>query len=224
MMRTYYIFLGIASIVSLVTGFLLSSYLFCDCKVEEGISLKDVGGVDDERVGDCDLYIDVSGAVMEPGVVCLDDGAIVHDAVEKAQGFNPSAYAFRYVSQKINLARILENEEKIYIPFRSDVVCSLIEDEGIDYIDKVMDEVDISKDVTVEKKEEVRDEAEIFEDEDCININTATKEKITELSGIGASRAADIIEGRPYSTKEDIKEVPGIGDVTFENIKDFICL
>ncbi len=59
-----------------------------------------------------------------------------------------------------------------------------------------------------------------------ININTATKEKIIRLPGIGPSLADALIEYRTangaFKDKEGIKSVRGIGPAKFERIKDYI--
>lgn len=233
MQKTYYIFLALSCLVCLGIGFFVRGLLLPESAKEASLSLKDVKGEGNSKEGTknaCDFFIDVSGAVMNPGVVCLNEGAIVNDAIVKAEGFNPSAYAFKYVAQRINLARILENEEKIYIPFRDDVVCKLIEDEQVVSVGKVMKSLqgglEISKEIGAGKEEDLvgKVPAPTPEDSDCININSASKEKIMELKGIGEAKAGDILEGRPYSKLEDLKNVKGIGEKTFENLEPFICL
>ncbi len=57
-----------------------------------------------------------------------------------------------------------------------------------------------------------------------VDINTATKEELQELPGIGPVKAQAIIEGRPYSKIEDIKKVRGIKEGTFKQIKDLITV
>jgi len=59
----------------------------------------------------------------------------------------------------------------------------------------------------------------------AININTATKEELMTLKGVGEATAENIIEYRKankFKTIEDIKNVKGIGDKKFEAIKDDI--
>ena len=61
-----------------------------------------------------------------------------------------------------------------------------------------------------------------------VNINTADKEKLTSLKGIGESKAEAIISYReangPFSDITELMNVDGIGQKTFENIKDMICV
>jgi competence protein ComEA len=61
-----------------------------------------------------------------------------------------------------------------------------------------------------------------------ININTASAEELTQLKGIGPSHAAKIVEYRekngPFKLPEDVMQVPGIGQKTFENNKGMILV
>ena len=72
------------------------------------------------------------------------------------------------------------------------------------------------------------EEREELEKPRIININTADKDELTSLDGIGETIAERIIEYRDangsFGSTEDIKNVKGIGDKTFENIKDFITV
>ena len=79
-----------------------------------------------------------------------------------------------------------------------------------------------SKDTVNEEKD-----AEI-KNSGLININTASSEELQRLNGIGPALAGRIIDYRQtygrFVTIEEIKEVKGIGDKTFEKIKDMICV
>ena len=61
-----------------------------------------------------------------------------------------------------------------------------------------------------------------------VSINTASKEELMTLSGIGEAKAGAIIEYREkngnFASIEDIKNVSGIGDAIFEKIKDNITI
>ena len=66
------------------------------------------------------------------------------------------------------------------------------------------------------------------EDLPGININTASADELTQLKGVGAKKAAVIIEYRetngPFKLPEDLLKVPGIGPKTFEANKDRIAV
>jgi len=57
-----------------------------------------------------------------------------------------------------------------------------------------------------------------------INLNTATKEELEILPGIGPVRAQAIIDGRPYSTPEDVMKVNGIKEGIYNEIKDQVIV
>ena len=57
-----------------------------------------------------------------------------------------------------------------------------------------------------------------------INVNTATRAEIEELPLIGPAKAQAIIDHRPFKKIEDLKEVKGIGDVTFDRIKENVSI
>jgi competence protein ComEA len=57
-----------------------------------------------------------------------------------------------------------------------------------------------------------------------VNINTAGKDMLEALPGIGPAKAQDIIDGRPYKTPEDIMKVKGIKEGTFAKIKNLITV
>lgn len=59
---------------------------------------------------------------------------------------------------------------------------------------------------------------------DCINLNTATLEELDSLDGIGTATAQRIIDARPFSEVEDLKQVSGIGDSKYEKIRDKVCI
>ncbi len=139
----------------------------------------------------------ITGCVENEGIVTLNEGARIADAIKKAGGLTIDANM-----KNVNLAYKLKDGQKIYIP-------SNIEEEAT---------------VVTEKGEGiVQDEKE---DGGKVNINIASQTELETLSGIGPSMAIKIIEYREkngdFSSIEEIKNVPGIGDAKYDNIKDEI--
>ncbi len=61
-------------------------------------------------------------------------------------------------------------------------------------------------------------------EESCISVNIGTLDQLDSLPGIGPSMAQKIIEGRPYKSITDLKNISGIGNSTYEKIFDKLCL
>lgn len=80
--------------------------------------------------------------------------------------------------------------------------------------------------IYVPTKEEMLQRQQEQDNQQGINLNTATKEQLTSLSGIGEARAEDIIAYREkaggFSSVEDLMKVPGIKEGVFQKIKDQI--
>ena len=57
-----------------------------------------------------------------------------------------------------------------------------------------------------------------------ININTAAKAELRTLPQIGAATADRIVAGRPFSSIEDLKQVPGINETLFAKLADSVCV
>lgn len=55
-----------------------------------------------------------------------------------------------------------------------------------------------------------------------VNVNSASATELQSLPGIGPALARDIIEARPYQSPEDLKNVKGIGEKTFEKLRPLV--
>ena len=169
------------------------------------------------------IIVHVSGAVNKEGIVELEENSRISDAIDKAEGLKENAD-----TKNINLAFKLEDGMKIYIPTIGESR-EQNEQNGQSQNETLMDET--SKYVTsssgVVQEEQTNGQSEQKKNEK-ININTATQTQLETLPGIGPSTSLKIVNYREENGKfkniEDIKEVSGIGDVKYENIKDLICV
>lgn len=158
----------------------------------------------------CSISVDIAGAVKKPGVYCFKEGSKLVDVVKRASGFT-NDLAYKYVAMKINLSSLITDHQKIYIPFEEDVYCEI---KNLQYID-----TQVSNTQQAGNSNNTSDSTQT-----CININTATKEQLISLNGIGESTAQKIIDARPYTKIEDILNVSGIGESTYEKFKEDICV
>jgi competence protein ComEA len=145
------------------------------------------------------LCVYVSGAVARPDVYELSPDSIVKDAIEAAGGPTGEADLNR-----INLARRVHDEEQIYVPQKGEESPPVSPSSGSSL------------------------PSSSSQGDGQVNINTATVEELDTLPGVGPSIAQRIIDYRttngPFQSIEDIKNVSGIGDATFEKLKDKITV
>lgn len=196
---------------------------------------------DHSSIASEEICVDVAGAVMAPGVYCLDKDSMVINALLKAGDINYKAYAFQYVSKYINYARKIRPNEKIYIPFAEEYSCTakkfqFAEDIPKDddlvstiYIDGSGREISSTGEVisSVADRSDSNsssNDGETDQGISCININSASIDELDSLPGIGQSTAQKIIDARPFSSVEGLLDVSGIGDSKYESIKDLVCI
>lgn len=143
-------------------------------------------------------WVYVCGEVAVPGVYELAEGSRIMDAIESAGGFTEKA-----AREYWNLAQKIEDGMKIVVFSQEEAV---------------------TDPYGIQKEESAAGKAE----DDRINLNHAAIEDLQELPGIGAAKAADIIEYRTvhgaFSAIEDIMNVSGIKESIFEKIKDRIVV
>lgn len=153
------------------------------------------------------IIIDISGAVENPGIYELEEGTRLNDAIEAAGGLTEDVNS-DYVAKNVNKARVLNDEEKIYIPFKDD-------------------DLSIVEKITSDDSAKSNNSKNTNANSGKININTASKEELITLNGIGdafAQRIIDYRESKKFTKIEEIKNVKGVGEKTFEKIKDKITV
>ena len=141
------------------------------------------------------ISVDVSGAVVKPGVYQLKDGSRIEEAVVLAGGFSETANK-EYISKYLNLAQKLSDGSKVYIPTEGE---SATTGGG----------QGIVAGVNVQVK---------------VNINTASQAEIEALPGIGPVTASKIISGRPYQNTDELLSKKVVSKAVFEKIKDSVVL
>ena len=172
-----------------------------------------------EEYSDSTIIVHVEGAVNKPGVYELRINSRIADAIEKAEGVTQEA-----VTNEINLAYKLEDGMKIHIPTAQEYEEQKKQKEesnGTDDIQYITTNSGLN-----DESDKNSNNSNIVEKNSKVNINTATQTELETLPGIGPSTSAKIIEFREKNGKfksiEDLKNVSGIGDVKFDNIKDKI--
>jgi competence protein ComEA len=152
-----------------------------------------------------EIYVDVCGAVVNPGVYCLEGDSRVFQAIDAAGGYLPQA-----AQGVINRARTLEDGQMIYVPTQEEV-----ENGSVPAV--AVEETGESTSGDVGAAADSR-----------INLNTADETTLTSLNGIGEAKARAIIAYReangPFGAIEDIMNVEGIKEGTFSKIKDEITV
>lgn len=178
------------------------------------------------------FYVDVKGAVKKPGVYEFSDGDKVIDAIKKAGGLTKNG-----VTSNINLSQKLKSEMVVYIFTKSELTTKSINTSNNNVITTTMPckcetiEVNncINKEDTTIKEDYNKDKIDKnSETNSKININIASTEELTKLSGVGLAKAEAIVSYRNtngyFKTIEDIKNVSGLGDALFDKIKDNITV
>lgn len=148
------------------------------------------------------FFVYVCGAVQNPGVYELAEGSRIFEAISLAGGFCEDA-----CEDYINQAQEITDAMKIYIPTTAQVE---------------------SGEFPMEEAGRAQAQYEAAEEPPLVNINTADKETLLTLTGIGESRAEAIIAYREnnggFAAIEDIMKVSGIKEGAFMKIKDKICV
>lgn len=163
---------------------------------EIGDEVSGLSGQDEEE--NLIMMVDVKGAVKNPGVYLVTAGERVVDVLAKAGGLTEDAD-----DAKINLSQKVIDEMVIFVPRKGEELDSIVSFPAIAGGGSANDD----------RK---------------ININTADREELQALPGIGPAKADAIIEYResngPFQKIEDIMNVSGIGEKSFEKLQERITV
>ena len=148
------------------------------------------------------IMVDVKGQIKQPGVYQVSTGDRVIDVISRAGGLTEQAD-----QTKVNFAAHVVDEMVVYVPAKGEETAAA-----------VVGSIDGNSTVI----------ASTSEGQAKININKADENELQNLPGIGPSKAAAILEYRntngPFKVVEDLKNISGIGDKTYEKLKDLIVV
>lgn len=239
-----------------ITGFIFSYYFYSNKNVQdinnETLAISNIEEEQTKEIEKTNYYVEVKGAVVNPGVYQVASDNIINDIITLAGGFTKNAY-----TNNINLSHRVSNELVIYVYTKTEyqsmkkesevvntktevcncdtyVIDSCVESSVsiIESTNTSLDENTTTNDntnvIVPSTSESVNINAASDTKNNLININTANVSLLTTLSGIGEAKANEIIKYREengsFKTIEEIKNVSGIGDKAYEKIKDYITV
>ena len=218
------IVIGIIIVVLIIVGICYWSADKIRANTKEESHIVEEVNNNDEVVGENNIKVNIKGAVSNPGVYEIKPSSRVIDVIEISGGLLKSAD-----TSILNLSKKLSDEDVIIV-YTKDEVKSIKEgNKVIEYIEKECNCPYIQNNACIESNKTIdNNEFSVSNKDGKVSINTATLEELQTLSGIGSSKAEDIIEYRTKNGKfnkiEDILNVKGIGEALFEKIKDNITV
>ena len=156
------------------------------------------------------LYVDIKGAIKHPGVYKIASNERVSTVIQRAGGLLEQADI-----QRVNLAQKLADQAVIYIPRVGEETVG----ECVTFIEQP------SATTTTAPTSGATSTSTA---EGKVNLNTASKDDLTKLTGIGPKKAEQILAYRQehgaFKSIDEIKQVSGIGEKTFTSIKDQLTI
>lgn len=157
------------------------------------------------------IYVHVTGAVCSPGVYALSEGARVYEAIEAAGGMLDCAE-----SDCVNQAKVVSDGQMIKILTKEEYAAQKASGQETDF-----EQMDVTLQSDFSEADDKRTDARI-------NLNEADENALKSLPGIGDARAKQIISYRdehgPFHSIDEIKNISGIKNGLFEQIKELITV
>lgn len=160
------------------------------------------------------VFVEIKGEVITPGTYEVNSNKRVIDIIKLADGLTENAD-----TRVNNLSKKVMDEMVIIIYSKDEIANFLAVKEEEETLSNQCNQDSLTNNNACLEVENV-------DNNSLVSINTATKEELTTLPGIGESKADAIInyrnENGPFETIEDIKKVTGIGDSIYDQIKNLI--
>lgn len=164
------------------------------------------------------FYVHICGEVRNPGVYEMEMGSRIFQAVELAGGFTEEAD-----KDCLNMALEIKDGMKITVPSRQEM-----EEARVTALGQWIEMPEDSCPGTGNPGSTGADGDDLAGSSQKVNLNTASKEELMTLRGIGEARAEDIIRYRQeqgsFQAVEEIMNVSGIKEAAFQKIKDSITV
>lgn len=155
------------------------------------------------------VVCDISGAVKEEGVYTLKSGSRLQDLIDAAGGLTSRAQI-----KAINRSLLLQDQDKVYIPYKGEKTAAA-------------PTAGMASNAAASSSSSSPGPAAL-DAAGKVNLNTATAADLQKLNGIGEKKAEQIIAYREqkggFKSIDELKEVSGIGDKTFDVLKDQITV
>lgn len=186
------------------------------------------GPLQEETAGSGILYVHVCGAVEAPGVYELPAGSRVYEAVQAAGGFSAGAER-----DYVNQAQILTDGVKLVIPTVEEAAMArgAVADGKEPDLNAAEEKSETAVQIGIVGSVDAANQSAAKNGKQTggrININTATKQELCAIPGVGETRAAAIVSYREshggFTKPEDIMKVNGIKEGMYEKIKDSISV
>lgn len=211
-------------VLIIITSIIYEKFIKNKNNIEKAdLNIENITEIEDKRIENKTeekeekILVYVAGMVNKEGVYELSEGKRIKDAIDLAGGLQNDAEI-----DEINLAEILEDGMKIYIPNKKESLKSQNESSKGNELSKQS----VSTKVNKNTQNINQQNSKTTKNSQKININTATQTELETLPGVGPSTALKIITYRKekgsFKTIEDIKNVKGIGDSKYNKLKNFI--
>ena len=211
----------------ILSGLLIIVFLFFnknsdEIEITSDLSLEIKKEVTEEIPKEEKIKVDIKGAIKNPGVYEINSNGRVADAIEISGGLTNDAD-----TSIINLSKNLTDEMVIIIYTKEEVEEMLKGTTSIKYIEKECICPKIENDACIDNVIDNKPDTNTS-NEQKVSLNSATIDELMQLPGIGEVKAKAIIayreENGGFKSIEELLEVNGIGESTFNKIKDQLSL
>ena len=165
--------------------------------------------IEEDKTSEPTLFVEVSGAVVSPDVYAVVPGTHMKEVISMAGGLSDTADRL-YVGRNYNLARLVGDQEKIYIPYVWDIQNGTFYEQKriLEYLQPLY----LSSSPNSPNSQNPL----------TLSLNTASSEELDTLPGIGPATVQKIIDSRPYTTIDELLSKKVVNQTTYDKIKNLI--